>query len=235
MAWLRYDVVTRLLAPLEVHSVLEMGCGQGAMGSRLAARYDYYLGVEPDERSCAVARERVEPVGGQVRCGDASVVPAGSTYDLVCAFEVLEHLEDDVAALAAWVPRIRPGGHLLVSVPAWQSRFGPMDERVGHFRRYSPDELGERLAGAGLVEPDLRLYGFPLGYGLEAARNRVAARTAATAPQTVEERTATSGRLFQPRAAMGALTQVATKPFRLAQRAVPGRGTGLVALARRPE
>ena len=45
--------------------------------------------------------------GGAVLHGDHTAVPAGSSYDLVCAFEVLEHIEDDAAALADWV-RLRP-------------------------------------------------------------------------------------------------------------------------------
>src|SRR6266851_3723963 len=54
--WLRYDVIRRLL-PDGVTDVLEVGCGQGAFGSRLAQRYRY-LGVEPDQRSWAVASQR---------------------------------------------------------------------------------------------------------------------------------------------------------------------------------
>ena len=56
-AWLRYDVITRIL-PAGVRDVLEIGCGQGALGVRLAQRY-HYLGLEPDEASCAVAQRRM--------------------------------------------------------------------------------------------------------------------------------------------------------------------------------
>ncbi|MGH3273024.1 MAG: class I SAM-dependent methyltransferase, partial [Streptosporangiaceae bacterium] len=96
-AWMRYDLVQRMI-PAGVTSVLEVGCGQGAFGARLARRYSY-LGVEPDPVSFAVARQRVAAAGrGEVRnCRVEDVATA--QFDLVCAFEVLEHIEDDKAAL----------------------------------------------------------------------------------------------------------------------------------------
>ncbi len=73
---------------------------------------------------------------------------AGRQFDVVCSFEVLEHLEDDAAALAGWATFIKPGGHLIMSVPGFAERFGPMDENVGRFRRYSPADLRERICSA---------------------------------------------------------------------------------------
>ena len=58
-AWLRYDLIERALAGLPaIESVLEIGAGEGALGTRLAARYDY-TGVEPDPLACAKARRRM--------------------------------------------------------------------------------------------------------------------------------------------------------------------------------
>jgi SAM-dependent methyltransferase len=236
MACLRWDLVRRRLAELRPTTVLEVGCGQGAAGARLA-RSARYLGVEPDGSSHQVARDRVAALGGEVRHGSISAVPEGSSFDLVCAFEVLEHIDDDKAALTQWARFIRPGGHLLLSVPAWQQRFGPMDEMVGHFRRYSPEELTGRLLDAGLVEPAVTLYGWPLGYLLEAARNRVAARRrrrTTVSETSIEERTAASGRLLQPKALAGIAVRATTTPFRFVQRLRPGSGTGIIAVARRP-
>jgi SAM-dependent methyltransferase len=237
-AWLRWDRVDRLVAELRPATVLEIGCGQGAMGARLACRADY-LAVEPDPASYAVAVARVAACGGTVLPADHTGVPPGRGYDLVCAFEVLEHLADDAAALADWVTLVRPGGHLMLSVPAFARRFGPMDTRVGHYRRYDPDQLAARLVGAGLVEPRVQVYGWPLGYALEAVRNRMDARhlatDAAAAGTTPEERTAASGRHQQPGGGpVGRAIELATLPFRLLQRLAPDRGTGLVAVATRP-
>ncbi len=234
-AWLRYDVVKRVIDRLAPRTALEIGCGQGAFGARLADDVQY-LGVEPDETSHQVASDRIEPRGGKVLHGMHTVVPEGSTYDLVCAFEVLEHIEDDKGALAEWVPFVRPGGHLVLSVPAFQQRFGPMDAHAGHFRRYSPGELEARLVEAGLEDVEITVYAWPLGYALEAIRNRIDAKKLANAGDaSVEELTAASGRTFQPTGrAMGAFVNAATVPFRYLQRARPNAGIGLVAVARRP-
>src|SRR5476649_2663093 len=81
-AWLRYDVVKRVIDRLKPSTALEIGCGQGAFGARLADDVRY-LGVEPDDTSYHVACSRIEPRGGTVLHGIHSVVPKGSTYDLV--------------------------------------------------------------------------------------------------------------------------------------------------------
>ena len=239
-AWLRWEVVERLLPPGRL-DVLEVGCGQGGYGARLAQRYRY-LGVEPDPISCATARQRVSAAGagGEVREGDLSVVRAEESFDLVVAFEVIEHIEDDAAALAGWAGHLRPGGWLLLSTPAWQKRFGAADEMVGHFRRYDPPVLTDRLSAAGLTDVELVHFGAPLGYLLEAGRNavgkrRLASPAAPAAAATMAERSDASGRTLQPSTSWTATAaRLGTLPFRKLQRAFPHTGPGLVARARKP-
>lgn len=235
-AWLRFDLVWRLIRQLEPASVLEIGCGQGAVGARLASSYSY-VGVEPDDSCCEVAQARIAPRGGTVIHGTHDAVPAGKSYDLVCAFEVLEHIEDDRAALADWFDFVLPGGHLMLSVPAFQERFGAMDKHAGHFRRYSPAELKMRLTEAGFGDVKVTVYGWPLGYALEAVRNRIdAKKLAAAGGKSAAELTSASGRTFQPKSRVsGQAVKVATLPFRYLQRARSTAGTGLVAVARKPE
>jgi SAM-dependent methyltransferase len=230
-SWLRYDVVERML-PAGITEVLEVGCGQGAFGVRLAQRFRY-VGVEPDRVSWAVAQRRISAGPGEVR--NISVEEIGAErFDLVCAFEVLEHIENDVAAVKEWASLLRPSGWLLLSVPAHQRRYGPWDELVGHFRRYDPRALTALLASCGFGEIQVRQYGFPLGYLLEAARNLIGRRRlAAAATASVAERTAGSGRLLQPSGKMrGRVIRWGIAPFRVLQRAFPDTGTGLVVLAR---
>ncbi|HYI45275.1 MAG TPA: class I SAM-dependent methyltransferase [Actinomycetota bacterium] len=232
-AWLRYDFIERILAGLEgVGRVLEVGTGQGAIGARLASRYDY-TGVEPDLDSFAVARKRLERVGrGRMVNGFVSDLPADATFDLVCAFEVLEHIEDDVAALREWGARVRPGGYAMISSPAFPDRFGPFDHFAGHFRRYDRQQFADLLTAAGFEEPSVFTYGALLGQLLETIRHRVTARKAS--PVSMEERTAASGRWMHPDR-LGWLTHAASAPFRVLQRpfANGNVGTGFVAVARR--
>lgn len=235
-ARLRSDAIFSLLAEVpSARSFLEVGCGQGALATLLAPRYEY-VGYEPDEASCTVARTRLANLarGSIVN----SIVPEDPdrTFDVVGAFEVLEHQEDDRAALAAWTRWLRPGGRLLLSVPAHPHRFGAADRDVGHFRRYTRDGLQTLLTSVGLTSPQVVSYGFPLGYALEWGRNTIAARRAPTAPTTNEQRTAASGRRLQPHDGLAPVIWLATLPFLLMQRPFGASelGTGFVACAQSP-
>ena len=147
-AWLRFDAIRRALRLVAPQSILEIGAGQGAIGSWLAPRFAY-TGVELDDESRAVAAARVTATGsGEILSDLESVGPR--SFDVVCAFEVLEHIEDDRDALVQWRSFVAPGGAVLLSVPAHPDHFGPVDERVGHFRRYDAAGLRSALEAAGL-------------------------------------------------------------------------------------
>ena len=233
-AWLRYDVIQRMMPP-DVTDVLEVGCGQGALGARLSARY-HYTGLEPDPESFAVAEGRFARLeGGQVRNASVATLAPEDRFDLVCAFEVLEHIEDDEKALTQWADHLRPGGWLLLSVPAHQHRYAAADEVVGHFRRYDPEDLAGLVRKIGLEDVSVREYGAPLGYMLEFGRNAIGRRKLKRLSEaSMAERTGTSGRLFQPaNPAVAALAHYGTAPFRYLQRSFP-HGPGVVLRARRP-
>jgi hypothetical protein len=135
---------------------------------------------------------------------------------------------------------VKPGGVVIVSVPAHRHRFRAADEEVGHLRRYDPVDLVDLLEQAGLVDVTVRAYGFPLGYVLEWVRNRLAARNAergaSGASVDIADRTAGSGRLRQPPVWASQAIDIATWPFRVVQRANPLRslGPGLIGRARVP-
>ena len=234
-AWLRYDAILRLLRrATDARSVLEIGAGQGAVGVMLARRYAY-TGLEPDPTSFAAARARFDAADvSEIVEGDLSALAPSRVFDLVCAFEVLEHIEDDAGAVAEWSTRIRPGGWFLVSVPAGRNRFGAADRKAGHFRRYDRADISSLLGAAGLVDISVVTYGFPAGYVLETGRNALARRLETAG--SMSDRTAASGRWLQPPDWAAAATHVVAAPLRLAQRPFGSSrlGTGLVVLARRP-
>jgi SAM-dependent methyltransferase len=234
-AWLRYDAILRQLRRATgVRSILEIGAGQGAVGVMLARHYEY-TGLEPDPTSFATACSRFDLADvHEIVEGDLTALPPEQAFDLVCAFEVLEHLEDDAGAIADWIERVRPGGWLLVSVPAGRHRFGAADRKAGHYRRYDRSEISALLESAGLVDTSLITYGFPAGYVLETGRNMLARRLETAT--TMSDRTAASGRWLQPPDWAAPVTRALAAPLQLAQRPFAGSrlGTGLVALARRP-
>lgn len=191
------------------------------------------MGLEPDETSFRTAVERIGSSGTVLKLTSESYEPP-DLFDAVCAFEVLEHLEDDRRAVFDWKRFVRPGGWLLVSVPAGRHRFGPTDVKAGHYRRYDRVDLSGALVDAELTDIAILAYGFPLGYLLEAGRNVLIRKT--TKHTTLAERTAASGRWLQPGEDLAPLMRVLSAPFRLVQRPFGGTslGTGLVARARKP-
>ncbi|HVT45188.1 MAG TPA: glycosyltransferase [Thermoanaerobaculia bacterium] len=70
-------------------------------------------------------------------------------FDTVLCLNVLEHIEDDVAALSRMYEILQPGGRLIIYVPAGQRLYGTLDENVGHYRRYDKGDLEEKLRAAG--------------------------------------------------------------------------------------
>ena len=235
-AWLRWEAV-RPLIPHDALSVLEVGCGRGGFAVRLADGRKY-VGVEPDAVSAEVARARLghHQVAGEIRTGDVSAIDPNERFDLVCAFEVIEHVEDDGAFIRACARHLSPRGTLLLTTPAGEARFGIADEMVGHYRRYEPDRLDTLLAEAGLKGRFVEHYGAPFAYVLERVRTSIArALRRRTRAQSAEERTAVSGRLMQPGdGAIAFLVWIGMLGPRMLQRLAPGRGPSLVALARRP-
>jgi len=230
-AWLRYDAVCRHLGRIgPIGSILEVGAGGGALGARLAETASY-VAVEPDARSRRLAAARL-PDGSRILADLAEL--HSCTFDLLCAFEVLEHVENDRDALESWCELVAPGGWVLVSVPAHRRRFGAADRLVGHQRRYDPADLETLLRDVGLDQVVVEGYGFPLGNVLEAGRNVLAGRRGDEV-RTADERSAASGRLWQPGVRLAPLTRAATYPFRLLQRPFtnPRWGRGLLARGRR--
>lgn len=228
--WLRWDIVQRLLPASG--RVLDIGAGEGGIGSFLAECYDY-VGVEPDPTSYEAARERVGARGCLHNCAIEELEPAGD-FDLVCAFEVLEHIEDDVGALSLWVRHLRPGGSLLVSVPQGRDRFGAGDAQMGHLRRYDTEDLAGRLRDAGLEAVFTEVYGAPWGNFQEAVRGTLFRLRPST--RSVQERTLASGRSSQPPAWGAAATKAISVPLRYLQRPFSKRGigTGVVGFGRLP-
>ena len=229
-AAMRWEIVRNWL-PLDPGDILEIGCGQGGFAARLARYGRSFVGLEPDPDSFAIARARVEPSPrAKLLNSRSDELPSEQKFDTICAFEVIEHLEDDRTALAEWVSRLRPGGTLLISVPAHSDRLGPWDELGGHFRRYDPDQMVTMLERAGLRDVRFRLYGYPLGPLLEKIRNVIARRQLASRGLTVQQRTNSSGRQLQPKDGTAArIMQAAVLPFAKLQHLFPRHGVALIA------
>lgn len=155
--------------------VLEVGCSAGALLYDLRERSYTGVGVELSARARSVAEEIL---GNDEAFALRPDVPDGppESFDLVLAFEVLEHIEEDVEALHSWLKLLKPGGRVMVSVPAHRQRWNVTDVLVGHCRRYDRSDLQELLCGAGLRIDSVSTIGWPASWLIE--RARVLAKTA---------------------------------------------------------
>jgi 2-polyprenyl-3-methyl-5-hydroxy-6-metoxy-1,4-benzoquinol methylase len=143
------------ISPWLGQRVLEVGCGIGTYTAEMAAgsRQIVAMDMEPAFVAEAVRRLGQFPNVALI-CGDATAADTpksnDAAFDTVVLLDVLEHIEDDVALLARLRARLAPGGHLIVKVPAMPSLYSPMDEAIGHWRRYDKSGLSAVVAGAGL-------------------------------------------------------------------------------------
>ncbi|MPZ87262.1 MAG: methyltransferase domain-containing protein [Nitriliruptorales bacterium] len=141
-----------LIAPHCGLSVLEIGSGQGDFAAQFTGLQRLVL---TDVDPAAVRLLKVRFAGRpevEVREFDldAELQPHGPV-DSVVAINVLEHLEDDAAALRALNALVRPGGSIILWVPAYPALYGDFDHKVGHYRRYTPDALSAVVKTAGLT------------------------------------------------------------------------------------
>jgi SAM-dependent methyltransferase len=141
-------LIKRVVRPLEKARVLEVGCGTGHNLAMLG-RFGKLDACELDKCARAVASKRL---GRQVRVAklpDLSMFPRNG-YDLIALLDVLEHVPDDLASLRAIHMCLKPGGALLMTVPANPWMWSAHDAAHHHFRRYTKKQLEELFLRSGL-------------------------------------------------------------------------------------
>ncbi|HWH10995.1 MAG TPA: class I SAM-dependent methyltransferase [Solirubrobacteraceae bacterium] len=139
------EALRRMALPSDV-AILDAGCGSGRNMVDLAA-FGRVTGLELADASVAKARERAV---GEVVQGTLDAMPfAADTFDLAVSFDVIEHLEDDRLALSELRRVVRPGGRLLLTVPAYPQLWSQHDVVNHHFRRYTLRTLVAATDAAG--------------------------------------------------------------------------------------
>lgn len=126
--------------------VLDVGCGTGTMLTYLA-RFGSAEGVDIDPEAVGYCHDRGLKQVSQSAAG--SLPFDDETFELVTALDVIEHIDDDLGALREVRRVLRPGGRLLMAVPAYRFLWGRQDEISLHKRRYVAPEVRERLQSAG--------------------------------------------------------------------------------------
>ncbi len=182
-AWRTTRVADTVLRWVPDGLLLDAGCGPGTVAVRLAVSGRVVLALDVAPERLRETRQLARKAGVEGRVlvflADAGALPlvadalAGAT-----AGEVLEHVADDRAAARELARVLRPGGALVVTVPAGPDRLGPVDRAAGHWRRYDGAALVELLTGAGLHVEELTGWGWPFGriYDRMVQRPALAAR-----------------------------------------------------------
>lgn len=143
--WSLLNMMDRVIELDGQKRVLDIGCGAGNMFHHLA-RYGPVVGVDNNPKPLAVARER----GYEVREGSAEELPFDdSTFELIALLDTVEHCDDDMAVLRECYRVCAPGGHLVVTVPAFMWLWSHNDVLNDHKRRYTAQELDKKLTAVG--------------------------------------------------------------------------------------
>ena len=138
------ELICRHLGPEKlVCPILDAGAGLGVFARALRQRGFDVMALEPDE---AMAHDLAKD-GFTTFTSPQSM--AGYNLGAMYSLNVLEHIEDDVAALKQWRAAMKPGAPLFIYVPAFQHLYSPMDRLVGHYRRYTRASLCKALEAAG--------------------------------------------------------------------------------------
>ena len=141
-------LIEREALPPRDGKLLEVGCGTGHNLPMLSA-FGMVDAIEIDEAARALAEKRLgRPIHGS-RLPELSGIAEGH-YDLIGAFDVIEHVDDDHAAVASLAKRLKPGGKLVVTVPAHQWMWSAHDVVNHHKRRYSKAGLKALIDGSPL-------------------------------------------------------------------------------------
>ncbi len=150
-AFTKYRIILKWLPHIDNLHVLNAGCGSGEMNALMARHNPSWNidAIDVDEEGIQRARLLKEQLSLQnisiTKSSIEDFQPNG-LYDIIISNDVLEHIDDVDQAIGRLAAMLKPGGLLLVSVPALQWVFGYHDELLGHFRRYNRQFLAKQLA-----------------------------------------------------------------------------------------
>jgi SAM-dependent methyltransferase len=218
---------------------LEIGCGTGEVSAHLAARGWTGRAIDFSDGAIAHAAERLAPFPGVVVERMALDEVRGS-YACILLWDVLEHIDDDRAALRAIERLLAPGGQLLLAVPSNPREWRWDDEFYGHFRRYTVPGLRDKLAEAGIEPIAFWDFTWPLFWAMRRLYTRLKRPAGVPADKAAATRASATVNAWDLPLVSGVLDRTAPlwRPlhwvqFRLFRHAT-ARGHELFALARKP-
>ncbi|MDI6840227.1 MAG: class I SAM-dependent methyltransferase [bacterium] len=151
--------ILNMIKPYLGNRILEVGCGIGNLTKELK-NYGQLVGI--DISSYFIQHIKINYPDLEFHKFDITDINVLSlknkSFDTIVCVNVLEHIKDDCKALVNMFELLQPKGHLLLMVPAIQWAYGTMDIRVGHWRRYSKEELNDKLKQSGFYVERIFFY-----------------------------------------------------------------------------
>ena len=192
---LRRDRILRWMRLQPQGTILEVGPGSGALLRDFSRSGWRCVGLDLSSNALELTAhvtsdcENVELYSTPESLGDRK-------FDTVVACEVLEHIESDQEMFNQWAGLLKPGGSLILSIPAHMKRWDATDEWAGHFRRYEYEDLVRLVENNDMIMERVECYGFPLALFTTAFRANYlskANRADTNNPGDMQEKTEQSG------------------------------------------
>ena len=144
-----FSMINRFLPDREQLEILDVGCGTGSILKKLE-KHGHAIGVDISDE--AVKFCKLRGCKNVYKIDQKEGLPfKDNAFDLVTALDIIEHIDDDCAALAEYCRVVRKDGVLLVTVPAYDFLWGPHDEVNDHKRRYIAKELRNKMEKTGFT------------------------------------------------------------------------------------
>jgi SAM-dependent methyltransferase len=140
------ELIERVVRPPKDASILEIGCGTGH-NFKMLGEFGHVDALELDDEARAIAEKRLGRNIMSSPLPELAGVPERH-YDMIGAFDVIEHIDDDAASLASIAMRLKPGGKFVMTVPAHQWMWSAHDTVNHHKRRYSKRGLEALIDGS---------------------------------------------------------------------------------------
>ncbi|GHF14283.1 hypothetical protein GCM10017044_05470 [Kordiimonas sediminis] len=201
---LRRARILKIIAPFVPGKCLDIGCGPGALLYEMNQQGWQTNGLEISENAHEAGA--VLHAETSTKIHKEPIPQWDTTFDLILALDVVEHIEDDHAAVESWRHWLKDGGRVIFSVPAHPSWWNDRDVAAGHFRRYTPKTLSALLEKCGYEVEHIEYFGFPIATLIEFVRfgpltrflrrltgSKGSANIQRSVSQEIEDRTKESG------------------------------------------
>ncbi len=144
--WLVRDLLAGILRPSPENLIVDVGCGTGA-NQRVLSKYGTVLSIDASVEALRFCSSR--GMDHLLACNAQEIPLRTGSADAITALDCLEHVDDDLMAFSEMYRILKPGGVLLLTVPAYGFLWSEHDEALHHRRRYGPWELGNKMKAAG--------------------------------------------------------------------------------------